>query len=312
MGGGNFARLDYIDAAKGLLILELIILHIGWAYSEVYHGANSFMHGMLTFSRYTISPYFMAAFFLIHGYCSRKVRTFEEAFVYGSRTLLIPMLLLCSYNVHWFCTAMFIAILLENLVERLKTDWMKVLTYFVIAGVGFVLQRFNREYLYIDYALVFTPFLFIGKKCRWIFESKTIGTLGILCLLLYPLLYYFYFGVKPPRITGGAFHCSIYQYPQFVVMSVLCTSGIIMIAKALQRISILRLIGKNSLVIYLFHFWVLFQLCYRLAPIVDTFNLPLTAFISVVFGFILLASSLIVASLINRFAPYVIGKKNKR
>ena len=171
-------RIRYIDTAKGILIVMVVFLHVGYFYnSKIVGGKSELFHQLTYFSTFTYMPYFMAAFFLLHGYCSKKVRSFKESFEYGCKTLIIPMLFLNFWHIHWFCVAMFGGILIHS-VLRNYSDKKCYILYAIMLLLSVAINKYGFDIFYLSYTLAYAPFLFIGEKMKYVVDSKKFDLYG--------------------------------------------------------------------------------------------------------------------------------------
>ena len=87
----NKRRLNYIDIAKGILILMVIYGHTGnlAVASSVNNEVINFIPETTFFK-----PFIMPAFFVIAGLCSNYNKSFREFLVSNAKALLIPAVLL--------------------------------------------------------------------------------------------------------------------------------------------------------------------------------------------------------------------------
>lgn len=170
---------DYsIDIAKGLLILSVIFLHIGWFLWAKCGGNNEvFIFGM-KISEYSFMSFFMPAFFFIHGYCSSHSKTLIDECKTGIKTLLVPMLLLNVWHTHWFCWAMFFGCICYNAIRHIRSECLKVIILVSMVYVGTFLSNRGLDWTDLDYALFFTPFIYIGEKCKKLRLNPTIGMIS--------------------------------------------------------------------------------------------------------------------------------------
>lgn len=83
----NKHRLNYIDVAKGLLILMVIYNHTGNL--AVASGVHNSVIDFIPETRF-FKPFFMPAFFVIAGMCSNYNRDFKSFFISNAKALLIP------------------------------------------------------------------------------------------------------------------------------------------------------------------------------------------------------------------------------
>ena len=119
-------RLHYVDVAKGLLILMVILLHVSYTTIHDYSIKNALFEGNLVFVNVVFTPFFMPAFFVITGMCTNFYKPFI-LFIWSSiKSIIIPVLIvMLPFNFYitnsfdasfilvdacwrWFCFALFI------------------------------------------------------------------------------------------------------------------------------------------------------------------------------------------------------------
>jgi len=87
-------RLDYVDVAKGLLILSVIWHHLPLDASK-YGGISSPTLSFMDYANSFYVCFFMQAFFFITGYCSNFNKTIKEQIWRNFRTLIVPAFCFC-------------------------------------------------------------------------------------------------------------------------------------------------------------------------------------------------------------------------
>ena len=80
-------RLHYVDIAKGLLILMVIIHHIPQYYLT--NGHNNYLKYMDDNS-FIYSSFFMASFFILSGYVSNFSKPFIAFSIKNFKSLMVP------------------------------------------------------------------------------------------------------------------------------------------------------------------------------------------------------------------------------
>lgn len=167
-----------IDIAKGLLILSVIFLHIGWFLLFKCNGVNDVFKLGNIISEFSFMSFFMPAFFFIHGYCSSHSKTLSEECKVGIKTLLVPMLLLNVWHDQWFCWAMFFGCIFYNAIRRLSSEYIKIIIFLSMVVIGTFLSNHGVDCTYLDYALFFTPFIYIGEMCKKVCFTPVLGVIS--------------------------------------------------------------------------------------------------------------------------------------
>lgn len=81
-------RKQHIDIAKGILILLVVMGHLPLLQMESPYKSEV-LAWIENINRYYV-PFYMAAFFLITGYCSNFKRNFKDFLIRNTKSILIP------------------------------------------------------------------------------------------------------------------------------------------------------------------------------------------------------------------------------
>lgn len=305
-------RLSYIDVAKGLLILMVVFLHVGYYPTSVWGGVNrAFELGMNAIS-YLFIPFFMAAFFILSGFCSDagKKRSVEETIKKGIIRLLVPMILLKFDHDQWFCWAMFFALIFDCLIELIKNKFWRMIVLAVLPVVATFCNSRGWDYTYLDYAMVFTPFLYIGRHFKQIVSNNKVGVVCTIVYCICILGWFFLYKGPAPRISGNAYHTTVWQLPVFFILSISGTSALMLVSRWIAKNKVLEYIGRNSLVYFLFHFNVL----YIAKPFIGKLteldgNYAVSALLYLLLFALVLAICTVVSKLLNHYLPWLVNKQ---
>lgn len=303
----HMKRIKYIDTAKGLLILMVVFIHVGSFYTSDYGvgGGNKLFLYLTNFSFFYFAPYFMGAFFLLHGYCSKKKRTFKETFEYGCKTLIIPVFFLTIWHIQWFCVSMFCGILIHSILRK-YSDITNYIIYAVLLFIGVAINKYGWDGFYISHTLAFTPFLFLGEKIKAIVDSKKFAIVSIILCLIIWSIHYNKFMI--PFITGNKFYVGFRDIPIFLIATICGSSSLFFVAKFLEKVDIFTKFGKHSLVIFLFHFNIILFLESKCVPFVDNMGILESAVAYSILFIVSLVGSYWVAVFIEKYCPWIIGK----
>lgn len=271
-------RLAYLDIAKGLLITCLCFHHITQAL-RINGISDILLWPNASFAWYAC--YFMQAFFIITGFCTNFEKSAKEFFLNNIKTLLIPSIAITItrrfflYSVYgipnqttlqWFYLEWFlITLLLCKIILWLIVRYLKKDQVFLIGGgisvVMLLVCTFDTlnfsftQWLYYKNVLAMFAFLFIGWALKnGKYDLKTFQKYGFHMFIFLQILHYS-FNVDYPIVTASV-DLYIREVPLYLLCSFSGSMFILHISKILERYSctLLQDIGKNTLVIYGFHY----------------------------------------------------------
>lgn len=277
-------RIPYIDLAKGILIVFLILGHTVNAIRKSGVETNEVLNGIHVFRLYLWTSFYMSAFFIITGYCSNFKKDFVTFFISNFKTIKVPavifgflslflrsfskpVLLNDSYvqtffycfvdSGLWFLDALFISKIIYWVVAKYGANKYVVgaiCLLFLSAGVILLEQRIHN-YGYFIHAFLMLPFLYIGQLLKGVaFRPKL--TVGALISFAVIILIFVFLGMKPPYVTLKINLPSI-LVPSWIILSVSGTIALIGVCKQISYNRLLCFIGRNSLVYYCMHLIVL-------------------------------------------------------
>lgn len=289
-------RLHYIDIAKGILILFLPIHHYASATRRLDISSN--YEWIITYWQFLITPFFMAAFFILSGYCSSFEKVTVSTFIKSVfRKIIIPIvffqilvlagialytgnleyfnqsMLNPPYTTLWFLWALLFAksttYIISNFFYK-QSVILFVSFIFLICGCLLNYYKIGINVLAIYQSLIASFFVAFGyylKKHKEIFERI------LKYSFIYPILIVFlrFFHLPIPSYTAGI-NISLLTIPLFVVLTIFGTAFLLNICKKINKFSFIEYFGRNSLVIYCFHFIPL----YILVDIIWHFFVPTT------------------------------------
>lgn len=283
------SRLHYIDIIKGVCVALVIVRHapfvMGFAdnpYMDIFWLKNFFI------------PFFMAAFFMVTGFCSNYDRPFLPFLWRNVKGILLPAFCLYYLNRwlenfntflfaenptwltlghwlspgirtfiadgghYWFLSALFLAKTALWPLHRMKSDVAMLSLSVVISFCGVCLGNAwpQHNFFFLFNAMVLLPFLALGKMMKS--KCKQILNRGgyATALFLVCAVLVSVFGMEAPSV-GRTIDMTIGQWPLFLVMA---TTGSLAIWTAAQRMGNCRWLeymGQGSLVIYAFNISVL-------------------------------------------------------
>lgn len=288
-------RIEYLDIAKGLLILLVLLDHICW------QVINNNIHNRLVDETmnyfFLFTPFFMSAFFLITGICSNYNKTFTEFICNKTKTLLIPALFLgviqnILYSIlttpetleiksiirmflkmitqiiynggqYWFLAAIFISNILFWLTQKyIKQNCYKLIIITFLFCIGSILHFQNIPNIWsIQQALLLLPFIYIG----FLLKSKKIGLKHSYITILYivAVCTLHSFNVSTTIVAAKVYLESYISPLIFIFLGSLGGIAIITFSKSIyifakRNNKALQFIGKNSIIFYCLN-WTIFS-----------------------------------------------------
>ncbi len=313
----NKKRDDYVDIAKGLCIILIVVIH-----SEVM--------GYLGMVKYT---YFaVPLFFYMSGFYDKSELSWKDVVRKTLLTVLTPaifwlsigivykgLLSFCksgALGVHidlygptldngpiWFLFALFVAKLLTLLLTKCRIPF--ILQLIISIGIGLVGMKTNLP-IHLDEGMSATPLYLLGKysyeHIKLIINNKWLIALGTISLLLFygDLLTYTIVPKMNYSLMATLF-VSFFAIISFVPILWTCSR--------LDKTRWLQKVGKQSLGIMLTHA----LLCHTFAVIINRlFNIGSIPWIIVsLFSFIAVCIiSYYLSLLISKYCPILLGKRH--
>lgn len=284
-------RLDYIDLAKAILILMVMVGHIQNVCEQL--SIKDRLCQDIDYLENFWGPFFMPAFFFITGYCSSFGKRRETFIISNLKSLIIPAILLGIIanwitlignldfdfkqymniglkrillygGAFWFLPSLFLAkIIYYYLYNNFYQN--KVLICILLFFIGFVLYYYQigDNYWYYKHSLMLTYFIALGNYLKEIKISPSFLIIAsfwgvyflILCILII-------IGWESPHIA----HKVNLSWQLIIPNIVLSSLGSVLLffsSKYIHKSTILIWIGKHSLVFYCLHisfFFIYFRL----------------------------------------------------
>lgn len=340
---GNIERYDFIDVAKGIGIITVVIIHCFW-----------FSHtpSLSKFGRLICYIYTMPLFFTVSGIFYRESDSFLTFCKKKANKLLIPFVsfYLISYiaaflksaflgdefdflsikrvlqewipgsnGAIWFLICLFICSLsfygIHNIANRshFKLAVITVLSAAIGAcGFYFGINKINLPF-WIDSAMTAIPFFtfgFILKNRLNFFECQTKRHLNLAVSIVLLIICGLY-GKQYVLGTNTFGDNSIFSF----YISCFCgVIAILLLSKNLSWCKFLSYLGKNSLIILITHQLLLYLFVNRIIVIVAEYAGSLGSVVSslsVLFmALLFIASYFILIPMLSKIAPYSCARKN--
>ena len=237
--------------------------------------------------------------------------------IYWCIKTIIKSVILTIGN-EWFLPTLFIGSIGVCFISQKKINKKVALSLlFILFLLGLYLYN-NVKSLYniwfFKHALMATIFIYIGdclKSIQWQYWSMGKA------LLIYPLLIgcIIGFGIHIPYLTNGV-HITFQEIPLFLLLALTGSLFIVFTSKFIYEhlsmknpiIKILLFLGKNSIVVYLFHFALYRILIYYINPLFIQGKIHSLFFFIIVIILNISICSIIAKLLNTKRLKWIIGK----
>lgn len=187
-------RLHWVDIAKGILIAMVVVYHLPFVAKGVIH--NDKIDCMVTISG-CFASYFMAAFFILTGYCSSFEKRTKNFIISNLKSLVLPDILFSFiiyyfylviagdfslnrwfdidqikrfllYGTFWFLSALFFSkLIFYILYHSIKNRVVLAVISLALMFLGLLLYSMELpNYWFYQHGLVFCPFIAFGRWLR--------------------------------------------------------------------------------------------------------------------------------------------------
>lgn len=277
-------RLHWVDVAKGILIILVAMVHIIGRGEELGISCPAIdaivvIGGFLCFR--------MPAFFILAGFWGKYDMGFKDFLIRSAKGLLLPLIIFSylggiihevsyeilkgSYNAgalewpfldvsldYWFVLALFLAKCVYWAICRVSHK--QVVRFLICFGI-YILGVLSLEAWFLPnfacwkWALIMLVYLPIGQ---WVKEALGNWKVVVTALAVFVVGWAFYWrqGLGIPQPGGGMNYINLVSaWPSLL----LCIAGSIVFLKFcsfIKRARVLELIGRNTLAIYVMHWWV--------------------------------------------------------
>ena len=285
-------RVKYIDVAKGLLIICVVLGHIASIGKEF----GSINNNYFDYIGYLLSifyvPFYMQAFFFITGYTSNFNKPFNQFLLHNTKRLLIPFIsfsvIYAAFNKllfsrdfwfttmdgeklfflvesYWFLSTMFLAKLLFWGLYRLRSNLMIIFLCLVLFWIAATICSFYQEstgsshwhnWFHYRNALMMVIFIGLGFLLKSIPNDLVhrYGAIAYLLVFILSLVLGFYIP------CNGHSALSIINH---IPLHLLCaTTGSLMVLYVSKKLFskgsfFLETFGRHSLTVYVVHYLIL-------------------------------------------------------
>lgn len=302
-------RMKYIDNAKGILVLLMVIAHI-------------FQQGYLYDLIYT---FHMPAFFVINGFLLQKTNAFDKPiyeflksrimsiiipflffevmgilihlYVYG--ILLNPigylygLVNLTYYNDPcWFLIAVFLANIMFYFLQKIKSKRAIITIVIIISSCSYFVTSISSDLRRAAIALLFLAIGYYAKEVSMENSNRIALYISIIILLIIA------------SVNGDtSFVAFDFKNPFLYVIGAISGTYMVLYLSKKMNFAPLEYFGKNSLVVMATH-WLILMIIHKH---VETINL------SVQMGMVALVLVIVlefpITYCMNKYIPFLVGKK---
>ena len=325
MGKLKQGRIHYIDVAKGILIICVVITHTP-AFAKTY-GVNGFQ--WFESLRPLFNSYFMPAFFCITGFCTNFGKGSISSFIYKKfKLLMVPNIMVslgipfASIAVHgnyslldyrqiicdfmltggfWFLDALFLSTSIYMCIYRaLRKNSLLISLLFLVIGCAMYYFHLPNSWN-VQQALLLLPFIYMGQKLKSVTMKKQYEDIAIVLFILITICDLI-FNIPLGDIMGKI-SLNLLWLPLLLVQSFCGTLFVIKLSKKIGKSYVLETVGKASLSIYVFHMYFLS----KTLPLMR--NITVGFFFGVAYvSFILLICVVVNKVLNTKYLKFVLGK----
>lgn len=268
-------RLHYLDVAKGILILLLLVDHFGVVSGDKSMGLEPRYFAGIFFFHPLFTTFYMQCFFFISGYCSNFHRDGKTFMTKQFKELVVPILFFgivsglyfwlrsnrvesFSFITYWFLNALlFSKVTCWILVKYVKSEMVQwaIVTAMLIAGVLLNHYQKDANVLSLYQCLASCFFVLLGisikkhsKAQRFLIRYAWGGY-----VIFWAITYAFHLAFTIPKVTGSFMDFELYKIPLIIIVPILGIFTCLRICQLINHNKILEYFGRNTLVIYGLH-----------------------------------------------------------
>lgn len=277
-------RLHWVDVAKGILIVMVAMVHITGRGEELGISCPAIdaigpMVSVLCFR--------MPAFFILAGFWGRYNMSFKDFLLRNAKGLLLPLIIFSylggvihevsyeilkgSYNAgalewpflvisldYWFVLALFLAKCVYWFVCRISSkQYVRLLVCLAIYVVGVLSLKawFLPNFACWKWSLIMLVYLPIGQ---WVREHLKDWKLFVAALVVFVAGWaiYWWHGSGIPQPGGGMKYINMVSAWPSLLLSTAGSVVFFKLCSFIKRARLLELIGRNTLAIYVMHWWI--------------------------------------------------------
>lgn len=281
-------RIHFIDIAKGLLILMVILHHVTnnahWTF-----GIETETFKIIDKVNLFYLCFFMQAFFLISGYCSKFTESLPIFVKKNLRQLILPAFIISiivrlirfaiyqdvsyiqlmlkphfwvyAFGGYWFIYSLFFCRIIfwgmNKYIKRDSIQWTFLLLCLLFSVLlDYPVRILGREFcvpniFFWRNTCVNLFFLALGFKFKSTLHNRNLLKISsLMFIVLYGI-----FSIWGGKITVYTMSSNIelFDLPEFLILAFLGSLFVVYISTVLKENTILETLGKYSLVVYLTH-----------------------------------------------------------
>lgn len=268
-------RMLWADICKGLLITLLMFSHLVWVSKG--QSINNDVIGYISDYTGIWACFFMSCFFFVSGMFSNFNKE-GKVFLWGNfKSLIIPALvsqaILCLPSLNWvnflklaflygsglwFLSSLFLSkLFLWACIKLIKKKWIVILLLLVLSFAGKWLDDMNPcpNYWYHRNFMNFCLYLGLGYYFKDYFLKKTVGVISTVAFV-FTIAILLVMGIRIPNVVA-VFNESLAQHPLTIWLSITGSIACIHLCKLIAHSSVLEFLGRNSLIVYIYHMFLL-------------------------------------------------------
>lgn len=338
MDKNNKKRLDYLDYTRAIGILLIVMQH-AFQYFRVFYKIVTY-----------INTFHVTIFFVISGYIAgvrhEEDLSLRKVIINRSKSLLIPYIVFSCINTFLKFTVLEIQGYLTKEIIRQEmaeffitgngTVWF-LTTLFLIEIIFYCLRGKYENIIYIVTGVIWGGILFLVSQSSNPLEIVLRRTMVGYTFFIggYFLGRYIIQIVKVNFITvivlmGTGFmiwrksNCEVSYFSGMfkgiipaVLINICSVSGILMFmylldGRMVRRLKLLSYIGRNSLIIMLVHPILLMCYIYPFGEKIAGYSEGMQKVAGMILYFVLIILEIPAIELINKYVPFIIGKKKTK
>lgn len=324
-------RIHYLDVAKGILILLLIMSHSSIAINWSGINPDNPNFTLWYYPQPLYIVFFMQCFFIISGLCSNFDTPPSLFFKKLSKQLLVPwlffeiirLIFLISqgntvrlfpgddFTSLWFLNALFFAKAICWGIHRVtKSIYVMLLTTIAFLILGIVLNEFcsSPNTLCYRHGLIASFFVAVGfvlKSQRRVFNTMMICSSFVFIIIIGGRFLHLY----DLPVQDASISVTLSTSPLFVLTSLTGSLAFLLLCRKVNSNNLLEYFGRNSLIIYGLHMWPFVLILGTVSHFIDcSTQIGALSFILVAYICELIAISAIIELLNCRYLKFLIGK----